>query len=57
MQQGLTATTAASRGKGRPRVAETAAPSLVELLNLIRADDPTTRQELERTARVAAAPE
>ena len=28
--------------------ADVAAPSLVDLLNLIRADDPTTRHELER---------
>lgn len=50
MPQDLTAAPAAARGKGRPRVAETAAPSLVELLNLIRAGDPTTRQELERNS-------
>ncbi len=36
------------RGKGRPRTAETAAPSLVELLNLVRNETATTRQELER---------
>lgn len=36
------------RGKGRPRTAETAAPSLVELLNLVRSESATTRQELER---------
>ena len=48
MPPDLTATPAATRGKGRPRVAETAAPSLVDVLNLIRATDPTTRQELER---------
>ena len=36
------------RSKGRPRTTETAAPSLVELLNLIRADAATTRQKLER---------
>lgn len=36
------------RGKGRPRTAETAAPSLVELLNLVRTEAATTRQELER---------
>ena len=55
MPQDLTATSAAARGKGRPRVAETAAPSLVELLNLIRADDPTTRQELERKSELGRA--
>lgn len=36
------------RGKGRPRTVETAAPSLVELLNLVRSETATTRQELER---------
>lgn len=36
------------RGKGRPRTVETAAPSLVELLNLVRSGAATTRQELER---------
>ena len=36
------------RGKGRPRTLETAAPSLVELLNLVRSETATTRQELER---------
>jgi predicted NBD/HSP70 family sugar kinase len=36
------------RGKGRPRTAETAAPSLVELLNLVRSGAANTRQELER---------
>ncbi len=48
MLRDLTATSSVVQGKGRPRAAETAAPSLVEILNLIRADDPTTRQELER---------
>ena len=36
------------RGKGRPRTVETAAPSLVELLNLVRTGAASTRQELER---------
>lgn len=36
------------RGKGRPRTVETAAPSLVELLNLVRSGAASTRQELER---------
>lgn len=36
------------RGKGRPRTVETAAPSLVELLNLVRTGTANTRQELER---------
>lgn len=55
MAQDLTDTTGALRGKGRPRVAETAAPSLVDLLNLIRADDPTTRQALERKSELGRA--
>ena len=55
MQQAMTDATAPTRGKGRPRVAETAAPSMVELLNLIRADDPTTRQELERKSELGRA--
>ena len=36
------------RGKGRPRTVETAAPSLVELVNLVRTGAANTRQELER---------
>ena len=36
------------RGKGRPRTVETAAPSLVDILNLVRTDAASTRQELER---------
>ena len=55
MPQDLTTTPEAPRGKGRPRVAETAAPSLVEILNLIRADGPTTRQELERRTELGRA--
>ena len=55
MPQDLTATPAPPRGKGRPRVAETAAPSLVEILNLVRADGPTTRQELERKSELGRA--
>jgi predicted NBD/HSP70 family sugar kinase len=38
------------RGKGRPRTVETAAPSLVELLNLVRSEAATTRQDLERNS-------
>ena len=38
------------RGKGRPRTVETAAPSLVELLNLVRSETATTRQDLERNS-------
>ena len=37
-----------ARGKGRPRTVETAAPSLVDLLNLVRTGAANTRQELER---------
>jgi predicted NBD/HSP70 family sugar kinase len=55
MPQDLTTTPATARGKGRPRVAETAAPSLVDLLNLIRADGPTTRQDLERKSELGRA--
>ena len=55
MAQDLNETSGTARGKGRPRVAETAAPSLVELLNLIRADDPTTRHELERKSELGRA--
>ena len=55
MAQDLTETPALARGKGRPRVAETAAPSLVEIMNLIRADDPTTRHELERKSELGRA--
>jgi predicted NBD/HSP70 family sugar kinase len=55
MAQDLTETPALARGKGRPRVAETAAPSLVEIMTLIRADDPTTRHELERKSELGRA--
>lgn len=55
MPDGRTTTQTAARGKGRPKVADTAAPSLVELLNLIRAADPTTRQELERKSELGRA--
>ncbi|MBC2834598.1 ROK family protein [Gemmobacter straminiformis] len=43
------------RGKGRPRTAETAAPSLVDLLNLVRSETATTRQELERASALGRA--
>ncbi|MGQ0563894.1 MAG: ROK family protein [Gemmobacter sp.] len=43
------------RGKGRPRTVETAAPSLVDLLNLVRSEAATTRQELERTSALGRA--
>ena len=55
MAQDLTELGGMARGKGRPRVTETAAPSLVDLLNLIRATDPTTRQELERKSELGRA--
>lgn len=55
MAQDLTDSSGSTRGKGRPRVAETAAPSLVDLLNLIRAEDPTTRQDLERKSELGRA--
>jgi predicted NBD/HSP70 family sugar kinase len=55
MAQDLTETSGMARGKGRPRVAETAAPSLVDLLNLIRVDETTTRQELERKSELGRA--
>lgn len=38
------------RGKGRPRNSETAAASLVDVLNLVRLGHATTRQELERVS-------
>jgi predicted NBD/HSP70 family sugar kinase len=44
-----------SRGKGRPRTSETAAPSLVEILNLIRSERATTRQALERESELGRA--
>jgi predicted NBD/HSP70 family sugar kinase len=43
------------RGKGRPRTSETAAPSLVEILNLIRSERATTRQALERESELGRA--
>lgn len=43
------------RRKGRPRTAETAAPSLVEILNLVRTEKATTRQELERESELGRA--
>ena len=43
------------RGKGRPRTSETAAPSLVEILNLIRTERATTRQALERESELGRA--
>lgn len=36
------------RRKGRPRTAEIGAPGLVEILNIVRTQRATTRQELER---------
>ncbi|OHV81032.1 ROK family transcriptional regulator [Ensifer sp. LCM 4579] len=43
------------RRKGRPRVSETAAPSLVEILNLVRTEQATTRQEIERQSELGRA--
>ena len=50
-----TAESTRSRGKGRPRTSETAAPSLVEILNLIRSERASTRQELERESELGRA--
>ncbi len=44
-----------ARSKGRPRNSETAAPSLVEILNLVRTGRATTRQELERESELGRA--
>jgi predicted NBD/HSP70 family sugar kinase len=44
-----------SRRKGRPRVSETAAPSLVDILNLVRTEQATTRQEIERHSELGRA--
>jgi hypothetical protein len=43
------------RSRGRPRNAEIAGPSLVDLLNLVRSGAATTRQELERTSTLGRA--
>jgi predicted NBD/HSP70 family sugar kinase len=43
------------RSKGRPRTVETAAPSLVDLLNLVRSEAATTRHELERQSSLGRA--
>jgi predicted NBD/HSP70 family sugar kinase len=43
------------RRKGRPRISETAAPSLVEILNLVRTEKASTRQELERESELGRA--
>ena len=50
-----TAESSRTRGKGRPRNSETAAPSLVEILNLIRTERATTRQALERESELGRA--
>ncbi len=50
-----TAESTRARGKGRPRTIETAAPSLVEILNLIRSERATTRQALERESELGRA--
>lgn len=43
------------RRKGRPRVSETASPSLVQILNLVRSEQATTRQEIERYSELGRA--
>lgn len=43
------------RRKGRPPVSETAAGSLVEILNLVRTERATTRQEIERESELGRA--
>ena len=55
MPQELIDSGQSGQGRGRPKVADTAAPSLIDLLNMIRADDPTTRQELERKSELGRA--
>ena len=45
----------APRGKGRPRIVETAGPSLADILNLVRIEGATTRQEIERTSEFSRA--
>ena len=45
----------AARGKGRPRIMETAGPSLADILNLVRTGRATTRQEIERTSQFSRA--
>ena len=50
-----TAESPRTRGKGRPRNSETAGPSLVEILNLIRSERATTRQALERESELGRA--
>ena len=50
-----TAESPRTRGKGRPRNSETAGPSLVEILNLIRSERATTRQTLERESELGRA--
>ena len=45
----------APRGKGRPRIVETAAPSLADILNLVRNERAMTRQEIERTSEFSRA--
>ncbi len=54
-QAALTAESPRARTKGRPRTTETAAPSLVEILNLIRSERATTRQALERESALGRA--
>ncbi|WP_421577308.1 ROK family protein [Shinella sp. M31] len=44
-----------TRRKGRPRVSETAAPSLVDILNLVRTEKANTRQAIERHSELGRA--
>ena len=55
LQAATTAESTRLRGKGRPRTSETAAPSLVQILNLIRSERATTRQALERESELGRA--
>jgi predicted NBD/HSP70 family sugar kinase len=43
------------RSKGRPRKSDVAAPSLSKILNLVRAGEATTRQEIERASELGRA--
>jgi predicted NBD/HSP70 family sugar kinase len=50
MTDASTHTALPKRAKGRPRVDEVAAPSLVNVLNLVRTGQAATRQEIERAS-------
>jgi predicted NBD/HSP70 family sugar kinase len=45
----------ARRPKGRPRKSDGAAPSLAKILNLVRCEQATTRQEIERASELGRA--